>query len=75
MNRKLRIVPDSEAVFLGVCGGIAYWLGVPAWIVRLATVASVFFTSGIVLFAYYLLWAFMPEWEELPEDYEKRAGG
>jgi phage shock protein PspC (stress-responsive transcriptional regulator) len=28
---------------------------------------------GVVL--YVLLWIFMPVWDQVPEDYEERAGG
>jgi hypothetical protein len=34
-TRKLRKVADDNAWIGGVCAGIAYWLGIPAWILRL----------------------------------------
>jgi phage shock protein PspC (stress-responsive transcriptional regulator) len=58
----------------GVCAGFAYWLGVPAWIVRLVwTLLVLVFGFGFLL--YILLWIFMPVWEPAPVDYDVRAGG
>ena len=56
----------------GVCAGIAYWLGWPAWMIRALTVALVIFAGSGVL-AYIILWIFMPASEELPPDYEERT--
>ena len=73
MTRKLRKVPDRGWIG-GVCAGIAYWLGIPAWVVRLVlTLAVAGFGFGVVL--YLLLWIFMPAWEATPEDYDAVAGG
>lgn len=58
----------------GVCAGFGYWLGIPAWLVRLIWALLVLvFGFGILL--YVLLWIFMPAWDRVPEDYEARAGG
>jgi phage shock protein C len=58
----------------GVCAGIGYWLGVPTWLVRLLwTVTVLAYGLGAVL--YILLWIFMPAWDQVPADYEERAGG
>lgn len=58
----------------GVCAGFAYWLAIPAWIVRLVlTLLVLVFGFGVLL--YILLWIFMPTWTDVPEDYERRAGG
>lgn len=72
-TRKMRKIPE-KAWIGGVCAGIAYWLGVPTWAVRLVVAMSVlFFGSGALL--YVLLWVFMPAWEATPEDYEAVSGG
>lgn len=68
MNRRLRRVSQHSWVG-GVCGGAAYWLGFPAWIVRLALAVAVF-GYGVGLGVYILLWIFMPEWTQDPADYE-----
>ena len=75
--RPLRRFPQDEVSFIsGVCAGIAYWLGAPAWIVRLAVFLVILFVSaGIGIFIYLALWSFLPEWEEIPDDYKKISGG
>ena len=72
MLRKLRCVTEEEWIG-GVCAGLAYWLGIPTWIVRLLWVFE-FFIFGVGFFAYILLWIFMPNWEETPGDYEDVSG-
>ncbi len=58
----------------GVCAGIAYWMAVPAWIVRLVwTVMLLMYGVGGLL--YILLWIFMPVWDPIPPDFDARAGG
>lgn len=59
---------NYHATFGGVCGGIAYWLGLPTWIVRLATFVLCF-GYGLSLWPYLLLWMFAPQWEDDPADY------
>ena len=73
MKRRLRKVEERKWIG-GVCAGVAYWLGVPAWLVRLVlTLSVVGFGFGVLL--YLLLWIFMPEWEATPADYDAVAGG
>ena len=68
--RLRRIRPRS--ILGGVCAGFAYWLAVPTWIVRAATVALVVF-AGTGVLAYLILWIFMPAVDELPADYNDRT--
>lgn len=71
--RRLRKIPEKKWIG-GVCAGIAYALGAPAWLVRLLLTVSVLcFGFGVLL--YILLWIFMPAWEETPADYDAVAGG
>ena len=73
MERKLRKVTEKRWIG-GVAAGIAYWLGFPAWIVRLVWAFSVLWLgAGLVL--YILFWIFMPSWDVTPEDYDRIAGG
>ena len=51
----------------GVCGGIAYWVGMPASIARIVLVCSVL-AYGIGIGLYILFWIFVPEWEDDPKD-------
>lgn len=57
----------------GVCGGLAYWLGLPAWVLRMALFCAVAF-YGVGLGAYLLLAFFAPAWQEDPTDYEEVVG-
>lgn len=73
MKRRLRKVEERKWIG-GVCAGVAYWLGVPAWLVRLVlTLSVVGFGFGVLL--YLLLWIFMPTWDATPEDFDAVAGG
>jgi phage shock protein PspC (stress-responsive transcriptional regulator) len=58
----------------GVCAGVGYWLGVPAWMVRViwAVLLLAYGFGGLI---YILFWIFMPAWDPVPADYEERAGG
>lgn len=73
MERKLRKVAERKWIG-GVCAGVAYWLGFPAWLVRLAWVFALFY-YGAGFFLYILLWIFMPKWDVTPEDYDQLSGG
>lgn len=60
---------NQHAVVGGVCGGLAYWLELPAWIVRLLMVVSVL-SYGFGLMPYVLIALFAPAWKSDPDDYE-----
>ncbi len=49
----------SERWLGGVCGGLAQWLGVEAWITRLVFAALVL-CAGTGVLLYGLLWLFVP---------------
>lgn len=70
--KKLRRINDDEWAG-GVCAGIAYWLGMPAWTIRLLFFVSVF-GYGIGFGFYILLWLFMPRWNVDPSDYDEVSG-
>jgi phage shock protein PspC (stress-responsive transcriptional regulator) len=72
-ERKLRKMAASEAWVGGVCAGVAYWLGVPVWIVRLIW-AVLILGYGVGLFVYVLLWIFLPAWDCVPDDFKRRTG-
>ena len=72
--RTFRKAPAGFRWVGGVCAGLAYSLGVPTWVARLATFVLTWF-YGIGLIIYLLLWAFAPTWQALPEDYAARSGG
>ena len=72
MNRKLRLMPN-EGWFAGVCAGIAYWVGMPVWIIRLIS-AIIVLSSGVGFFLYIILWIFLPKWDDTPADFEEITG-
>lgn len=57
-----------------MCAGFGYWLGIPTWLVRIVW-AVLLLAYGMGGILYILLWIFMPAWDQVPEDYEERAGG
>lgn len=62
--------PDDK-MFLGVLAGIARGLGMDAFIVRVAFVASLFFSFGLTLILYFVAALIMPKKsgaEDEPED-------
>lgn len=66
-DRKLRCV-TRDAWLGGVCAGVAYFFGIPTWIVRMVWFLVAFF-YGTGIFVYLLLWIFLPVWKETPPDY------
>lgn len=55
-GQKQRLYRDeNNKIFGGVCSGIAAYLGIDPWIVRI-----LFIISGLGLIAYILLWVFIP---------------
>ena len=56
----------------GVCGGIAYAVGCPVWVARLAMTAATLCTA-VPVALYLLVWFFMPRWEQTPFDFAART--
>lgn len=73
MVRKLRRVHIANSWLGGVCGGIAYWMESPAWLVRTLFVLGVL-CFGVGLLPYIVLWVMMPKWAEDPADYHEVVG-
>ncbi len=73
-RRLRRITEGKHARFCGVCAGVAYWIGLPVWLVRVAWIISVL-VCGFGILPYVLLWMFMPIWDETPEDFEQVTAG
>jgi phage shock protein PspC (stress-responsive transcriptional regulator) len=69
--RKFRKAPNGWLG--GVSGGLAYTLGAPVWLVRLA-LFLLCWIWGVGLVAYILLWIFAPRWTELPADFDAVTG-
>lgn len=73
MQRQFKRVNNDEWIG-GVCGGLAYWLGIPVLIIRLIVLVSVF-GYGVSMIPYIFLWVFAPRWDHDPEDYDEVTGG
>jgi len=60
----------GDRMIAGVCGGLAFQLGVPTAIVRLAFVLMTLFMGGTGLVIYVVLWVVMPldDWAEDLDD-------
>ncbi|MGD0388807.1 MAG: PspC domain-containing protein [Tepidisphaeraceae bacterium] len=53
----------TDRKLCGVCGGFAHATDTPTWIWRAGFVLSIFF-GGLGVFAYLVLWYFMPSPKE-----------
>lgn len=71
-NIKLLKKIDADSSITGVCAGIAYWLKIPVWLVRVLLIIAVF-NFNYVLFGYFLLAIFLPEYEMVPDDFEQEC--
>ena len=50
---------EKEGKFLGVCAGIADFVGVEIWMIRLGFIISVIFGGWFMIPAYFIAWFFM----------------
>lgn len=68
--RKLYCIREVET-WGGLCAGIAYWLGISTWVVRLLMFMFIFSTFPTGLFLYILFAVLIPDAPETPEDYRE----
>mgnify|MGYP002344337928 CR=1 FL=1 len=63
MTEKTLHRSKTNKILGGVCGGIAEYLGIPAWVVRLVWIILTIVPVPLVisLLVYILMWAFVPE--------------
>ena len=71
--RKFRLLGKGEKWIGGVCAGLAYWVGIQVWIMRLVWL-WVFIFLGFGVIPYIIFWAFVPRWKETPEDFGEITG-
>ena len=65
--KKFKLLPEPAGILGGVCAGIAYYIEEPVWVIRLL---ALLFAAGTGLWIIYaLLWAFVSEADNVPEDY------
>ena len=67
MNRRL-YRSRADAVWTGVAGGVAEWLGWDPALVRVAWVIATFVTAGFALLVYVVMWVVVPEAPESGAD-------
>lgn len=60
MMEKNKLTKSKDAKLLGVCGGIAEWMGVDPTVIRIATLVVSLF-SGIGIVAYIIGALLMPK--------------
>lgn len=63
---------SHDRMIAGVCGGLAQQFGVPTAVIRLAFVLMTFFSAGIGLLIYLVLWIVMPSGDRSRDDDELR---
>lgn len=56
-----KLTRSSDRIVAGVAGGIAKYIGVDAWIVRLVTALVILFSSGVGIALYAVGWLLLPE--------------
>ncbi|HJJ48882.1 MAG TPA: PspC domain-containing protein [Methanocorpusculum sp.] len=53
---------STDRLLGGVCGGIAEYFSIPAWLVRILWVIVTIFTLGFIgVLIYILMWFFVPK--------------
>lgn len=60
-NKARLCINDRKGKFLGVCAGIADFVGIEVWMVRAAYIASLFFAGWFMIPAYFIAWFFMDD--------------
>lgn len=61
MKKKLFRTKGSEAMVLGVCGGLAKYLDIDPTIVRIGAALLTIFSFGGLLLAYFIMAIIMPQ--------------
>ena len=70
-SRRLYLDDDNSRI-VGVCGGIANYFGMEAWVVRCIAVTGLIFMPSIVFPAYWVAYFVMDHPPEEPEKERKR---
>jgi len=70
MNPKKLTRSRDDRWLAGVCGGLAEYTGVDAWVVRLITVVAIVLGAGSLILVYLICWIFIPK---APDDHRQPA--
>ncbi len=65
--KKFKLLPEPASMLGGVCAGIAYYTEKPVWVIRLLMFILAFVADFWIV--YILLWIFVPNAKEVPDDY------
>lgn len=60
MNPKKLTRSRDDRWLGGVCGGVADYTGIDAWIIRLITVVAIVLGAGSLILVYLICWIFIP---------------
>lgn len=67
---NFKCIDPSQRVLGGVCAGLAFWLGIPTWIVRVVwAILGLYY--GVAVLVYIVFWISLPEWEQTPQGYDR----
>jgi phage shock protein C len=66
-NRPKLCLNEKEGKLLGVCAGIADFVGIEIWMVRLGFILSVIFGGWFMVPAYFIAWFFMDKNHSMPD--------
>lgn len=61
MNPKKLTRSRDDRWLGGVCGGLAEYTGVDAWVIRLITVVAIVLGAGSLILVYLICWIFIPK--------------
>lgn len=69
-----RIANPEIAIVGGVLSGLAYRIGLPTWMLRVAFIVSLFFTLSLSFIVYLVLWVIMPPKYISKEEFDVGVG-
>lgn len=71
-RRKLRLGSENK-MFLGVCSGIAQYLGIEAWQARLAFLLGLLLIPGVLIVLYFIFWFLLRKEDDFDMDERPRS--
>lgn len=71
-RRKLRLGSENK-IFLGVCSGIAQYLGIEAWQARLAFLLGLLLIPGVLIVLYFIFWFLLRKEDDFEMEHRPRS--
>jgi phage shock protein PspC (stress-responsive transcriptional regulator) len=75
MEKTLERMPEAKSMLCGVCSGIAYYAGVPSWLIRFIFLLLALMGCGIPVAAYIVFCIVLPRTDVVPEDFDEVTNG